>query len=156
MLLEEHIELYYKNLISFRKTVTQVELQNEMKNLNDFIHQNNLTIVGPKISTTYSINETMNPTMDIEILIPVDKEFIDTNIYKFKKELKLANCLKASHKGNPTIFQNMIINVQKYIEENKLVPISTLYIVNINEAKTQEEIDSYQADAYISISPNII
>ena len=77
-------------------------------------------------------------------------------IYKFKKEIKLVNCLKISHKGNPMIFQNSVMSMQKYIEENKLMPISTLYTVNIKEVKTQEEIDNYEADAYISISPNII
>ena len=98
----------------------------------------------------------MVPSMDVEILIPVNKEFNDTDIYKFKKEIKLVNCLKISHKGNPMIFQNSVMSMQKYIEENKLMPISTLYTVNIKEVKTKEEIDNYEADAYISISPNII
>lgn len=86
MLIEEQVELYYKNLLSFIETLTQDELQNKMKELDSFIKNNNLLVVGPKISTTYSVNETMNPTMDIEILIPIDKSFKDNEKFKFKPE----------------------------------------------------------------------
>ena len=154
-MLETNQEFYCKNLLSFRKTLTQDEMQKEFNSIDTFIKENGLTIVGPKISTTYSITQAMVPSMDVEILIPVNKEFNDTDIYKFKKEIKLVNCLKISHKGNPMIFQNSVMSMQKYIEENKLMPISTLYTVNIKEVKTQEEIDTYEADAYISINPNI-
>ena len=153
---ETNRELYYKNLLSSRKTLTQDELQKEFNSIDTFIKENGLTIVGPKISTTYSITQAMVSSMDVEILIPVNKEFNDTDIYKFKKEIKLVNCLKINHKGNPMIFQNSVMSMQKYIEENKLMPISTLYTVNIKEVKTKEEIDNYEADAYISISPNIL
>lgn len=97
----------------------------------------------------------MVPSMDIEILIPINKHFTETDIYKYKKELKLVNCLKISHKGNPIIFQNSVMSMQKCIEESKLIPISTLYTVNIKEVKTQEEINTYEVYAYISINPNI-
>ena len=131
-------------------------MQQEILKIEEFIKNNNLKVTGPKISTTFSVSQAMVPTMDIEILVPVDKKFSETNDYKFKKELKLTNCLKTSHKGNPMTFQNTVMELQKYIEENKLIPISTLYTVTIQEAKTQEELDNFHADAYISISPNIL
>ena len=53
-------------------------------------------------------------------------------------------------------FQNTIMKIQKYIEDNKLIPISSLYTVNIKEAKTKEEMENFHTDAYISISPNIL
>lgn len=149
-------ELYLKNLLSFRKQLTQAEVQKEMNNIENFIKENNLTIVGPKISTTYSVTQAMMPTMDIEVLIPVDKEFTETDMYKLKKEFKLTNCLKASHKGNPMTFQNTVINLQKHIQDNKLMPISSLYAINIKEAKTPEEMENFQTEAYVSINPNIL
>ncbi|MBE6091527.1 MAG: transcriptional regulator [Clostridium beijerinckii] len=155
-MIETNQELYLTNLLSFRKQLTQAEVQNEMNSIESFIKENNLTVVGPKISTTYSVTQSMTPTMDIEILIPVDKEFNGTDLYKLKKEFKLTHCLKVSHKGNPATFQNTIINLQNYIQDNKLMPISSLYTVNIKEAQTQEEIESFQADTYVSISPNIL
>lgn len=77
-------------------------------------------------------------------------------MYKLKKEFKLINCLKVSHKGNPMTFQNTIRNLQKHIENNKLIPISSLYTVNIKEAKTPEEMENFWTDAYVSISSNIL
>lgn len=45
-----------------------------MNDIDLFIKENGLAVVGPKISTTYSVTQAMVPTMDIEILIPVDIE----------------------------------------------------------------------------------
>ena len=155
-MLETNQELYYNNLLSFRKNLIQNEVQEEINKIDIFLKDNDLKIIGPNISTTYSVNQAMIPTMDIEILIPIDKEFIETDMYKFKKEFKLTNCLKISHKENPMTFQSTIMNMQKHIQDNKLIPISTLYTVNIKEAKTPEEMENFQAEAYISISPNIL
>ena len=155
-MIESGQELYLNNLLSFRKQLTQAEMQKEMNDIESFIKENGLTVVGPKISTTYSVTQAMTPTIDIEILIPVDKKITETDRYKLKKEFKLTNCLKTSHKGNPMTFQNTIMELQKYIEENKLIPISSLYTVTIRDAKTQEELDNFHSDAYISINPNIL
>lgn len=124
-----------------------------MNDIDNFIKENGLKVVGPKLSTTFSVTQAMVPSMDIEILIPLDNQFNDTDKYKCKNEFKLTNCLQISHKGNPITFQNTIINLQKYIE---LMPISSLYTVNIKDAKTKEEMENFHADAYISISPNIL
>lgn len=156
MLIEEHVELYYKNLISFRKTITQNELQNEMEDLNSFINQNNLTIVGPKISTTYSINQTMNPTMDIEILIPIDKSFKDNEKFKFKPELKLVNAIKYVYKGNPKNLNNSIVQIQNYIEAKNLIPITSLYTINMFEAKNLQDMNKFSVELYLGINPNIL
>ena len=72
-MIETGQEIYLTNLLSFRKQLTQTEVQKEMNSIESFIKDNNLTVVGPKISTTYSVTQSMTPTMDIEILIPVDK-----------------------------------------------------------------------------------
>ena len=149
-------DLYFKNLLSFRKTLTQNEIQKEMNDIDNFIKENGLKVVGPKLSTTFSVTQAMVPSMDIEILIPLNDQFNDDDKYKCKNEFKLTNCLQISHKGNPMTFQNTIINLQKYIEDNKLMPISSLYTINIKEAKTKEEMENFHADAYISVSPNIL
>lgn len=149
-------ELHLNNLLSFRKTLTQPEVQKEMNDIDSFIKENGLTIVGPKISTTYSVTQAMVPTMDIELLIPVNKEFNETDMYKFKRTFKLTNCLKVKHRGNPQGMQQNILLIQQYIKEKSLMPISSLYTVNLNEIKTQDELDKYEADIYLSISPNII
>jgi len=71
LMIEEHQEFHANNLLSFRASLTQAEMQKEMQNLEKFINDNNLTIVGPKISTTYSVSQGIVPTMDLEILVPI-------------------------------------------------------------------------------------
>lgn len=148
-------ELHLKNLLSFRRNLTQSELQKELIDIDSFIKENGLTVIGPKISTTYSVTQSMMPTMDIEILIPVDKTFNENHMYNLKKELKLTNCLKFEHRGNPQSMQQNILLIQQYIKDNGLIPISSLYTVNLNEVKTQDELENYEADLYLSINPNI-
>ena len=148
-------ELHLKNLLSFRRNLTQSELQKELIDIDSFIKENGLTVIGPKISTTYSVTQAMMPTMDIEILIPVDKTFNENHMYTLKKELKLTNCLKLEHRGNPQSMQQNILLIQQYIKDNGLIPISSLYTVNLNEVKTQDELENYEADLYLSINPNI-
>ena len=155
-MIEEHKEFNVNNLLSFRSSLTQDEIQNEMQNVEKFINDNNLTIVGPKISTTYSVTQGIVPTMDIEILIPIDTDFLETESYKFKPELKLINALKSVHKGNPQGFNHTVMELQKYIQDKKLITITSLYTVNISEVKNQDDIDKFHAELYVSVNPNIL
>ena len=42
-----------------------------MNDIDNFIKENGLKVVGPKLSTTFSVTQAMVPSMDIEILIPL-------------------------------------------------------------------------------------
>lgn len=149
-------ELYIKNLLSFRKRMTQDEMKVEMKELESFLKEKQIKIIGHKISTTFSVSQAIVPTMDIEFLIPISKEFEETVKYKIKKEFKLTNALKVDYKGNPKGIQENILLMQKYIAENNLVPISGLYTITINEVQTADQLDKFEANIYLSISPNIL
>lgn len=151
-MIKENQELHYKNLLSFRGKFTEKDMQKKIKKLDKFINDNNLTITGPKISTTYSLTQS---TVDLEILIPVDKEFKETDQFKFKPELKLINALKSTHKGNPQGFNNTVIEMEKYIQDKKLMPITSLYSVNVTEVTCVEDIDKFHTDIFIAINPNI-
>lgn len=82
---ETNRELYYKNLLSSRKTLTQDELQKEFNSIDTFIKENELTIVEPKISTTYSITQAIVHSMNIEILIPVSMQLYTSIKFKLTK-----------------------------------------------------------------------
>ncbi|WP_286906809.1 transcriptional regulator [Clostridium sp. UBA1652] len=149
-------ELEFENLLSFRSKVTQQELQEEMKSIELFMKTNSLKKVGPTITTTYAIQQAMIPTMDIEVLIPIEGQPVSNNRYIFKDKFRLVNALKISHKGNPVLLQQTVSEVQKFIQDKKLQPITSLYNVTIKEAKTPEEINNVQIDMYIGVNPNII
>lgn len=155
-MIEEHKELNFNNLLSFRAVLTQSEIQQEMDAIDKFINNSNLATLGPKISTTYSVTQGIVPTMDIGILIPVDKEFQENEKYKFKSKLRLVNALKSVYKGNPQGFNNTIMEVQNYIKDKNLMPITLFYTVNLHEFKSSDDIDKFHAELYISINPNII
>lgn len=93
--------------------------------------------------------------MDLEILVPIDKQFQETKEYKFKSELKLVNALKSVHKGNLQGFNDTVMEIQKCIEDKKAIPITSLYTVNIHEVKSPEDIDKFHAEFYIAINPNV-
>ena len=141
-------ELHVKKLLSFRKEITENEMEVENAKLYNFIKTEGLEVVGPKISTTHRVSEGPEKVIDFEILIPVD--------YKFKKELKLVNCLQVTHIGNPIDFQSKILALQTYIRENRLMPLSNLYTVSIKEARKPEEMEKFQTKSYIAINPNIV
>jgi hypothetical protein len=44
---------------------------------------------GPVITTTFKVVQTVLPTMDMEILIPIDKEIESDDIFKFKKDFMI-------------------------------------------------------------------
>ena len=64
--------------------------------------------------------------------------------------------LMISHTGNPASLQQTVSEIQKFIQDKKLQPITSLYNVTIKEAKTPEEINDVQIDMYVGINPNII
>lgn len=155
-MIEINQSLEYSNLLSFRKNLTEKEFESEMMNLEKFLQEESIKVVGPKIMTTYSINQAITPNMDIEVLIPIEKKFRENNIYKFKSELRLFNCLKLTHKGNPQGFNDTVMSLQKYITEKRLSTISSLYTVNIREITDLEEADKFHTELFISINPNIL
>ena len=115
-MIEECKGFSINNLLRFRASITQAEMQKELKELEKFIKDNNITIVGPKISTTYSISQGASAKMDLELLIPIDKEFKETDKYKFKPKFMIVNALKSIHKGNPQGFNNTAMEMKKYLK----------------------------------------
>ena len=143
-------ELHLRNLLSFRKKLTQDEMKFENTLLANFIKTEGLQVVGPRISTTHN-RDNATGVIDFELLIPVDKAFNSTDKYKYIEDFKLSNCLKVCHIGNPAEFQKNILNLQMYIKQNNLTPISSIYTVSIKEARTTEEMNNFETESYIRI-----
>ncbi len=111
----------------------------------------------PSIDLAFSVEQgTYGPVMDIEILIPLDREITPPAGYIWKPHFLLTNALMIRHIGNPAALQNAINELNAYIMEHQLVPISTGYNVTVKEAKTPLEIDNMEVDIYVGISPNLL
>lgn len=60
------------------------------------------------------------------------------------------------HIGNPAALQNTVNELNAYIMEHQMLPITAGYNVTVKEAKTPLEIDSMEVDIYVGISPNLL
>jgi effector-binding domain-containing protein len=156
-LILENQELMLNNLISLRKKMTQQEMTQELQKIGQIIKENNATKCGPIITSTFAIEQGyMGQVMDIEILIPVDKELSLGNSLNFKKQFCLINALKISHIGNPSLLQNTYNELNKYINDNNLQTITSAYAVTVKDIADISKIDEAIVDIYIGINPNIV
>lgn len=147
-------ELRFENLISLRKKLPQKDLNSELAKLHQFLIDNGAKKSGPIITATFNIEQAIDPIMDMEILIPIDKQIEGQDKYKFKKELLLTNAVKATHKGNPSTLQNTYNEINMFIQQNNLQPITSAYSVTIKDVKDISEIDNFEMNIYVGINPN--
>lgn len=92
--------------------------------------------------------------IDIEIRIPVDKKIDKTEKFTFKERLLISNALVAVHKGNPNKIQKTFYELNQYILQRGLNPITVGYNVTRKiELKNQDDSEIY---VYVGINPNII
>lgn len=150
----ENQTLKFNNLLSLRKNMTQQDIPSEMSKLEQYIKDSSATKIGPIITTTFSITQSIEPMMDMEILIPIDKEINSNTFFKFKKNFILTNAIKAIHTGNPKFLKNTFDSINLYIQQNNLQPITSAYNVTIHDAKNISEIDKVEINIYVGMNPN--
>lgn len=153
----EHQTLEMRNVLSYRGKMTQQELRAKSLEIEKLLTQTGAKKAGSVATSTFSVEQGANgPVMDIEILLPLDKQISIPDGYSWKPHFLLTNALKLQHVGNPSTIQRTINELNAYIMEHQLIPISTGYNVTVKEAKTPLEIDSMEVDIYVGISPNLL
>ncbi|MBM7615037.1 GyrI-like domain-containing protein [Alkaliphilus hydrothermalis] len=150
-------ELKMENVLSLRKKMTQGDIQQEMMKIGKFFEENGIKKNGPVVTATFAVEEVNGQQLlDMEILVPMDREVQLTGEYVLKKEFHLVNAVYARHQGNPNLLQSTYNEVMKYINENRLHQITMGYNVNVNEPQTIEEMDGMIVDIYIGVNPSIL
>ena len=91
---------------------------------------------------------------DIELIIPINKKIEDTEKFTYKETIKILNALMAKCKGNPADVDTTLLELEKYIAVNKLLPTSVAYqvVTSMDEADT----DNSEMVIYIGVSANIL
>lgn len=149
--------LEMRNVLSYRAKMTQQELQAKSQEIEKLLQNSGAQRSAPAVTTTYSVEQGAGGTvMDIEFLVPLDREITAPNGYVWKPHFLLTNALRIRHIGNPATLQNSINELNAYITERRLVPITTGYNVTVKEAKTPQELDNMEIDVYVGISPNLL
>lgn len=147
----ENQKLEIEHLLSFRGKVTNNEMEFIGRDMELAIKKAGAQKIGYPVTATYSID---GGKIDIELLIPIDKSISDTPKYHYKKQLKIVNAVVAKHIGNPAYLQQTCKELNQYIMDNGLTPITVGYSVpqKVDEAEMEKSI----VNMYVGISPNIV
>ncbi|MCL2044946.1 MAG: AraC family transcriptional regulator [Oscillospiraceae bacterium] len=157
MSIQENLEFRMTNVLSFRKKLTQAELQQETEHIGRFIEEGGYIKTGPTVSVTFSIEQQDGvQLLDIEILIPLDKPFVPPEGCVCKAEIHVTNAVSIRHIGNPSTLQDTCNLLMAYIQEHELQPITCAYNVTTKDANTIYDVEDMIVDVYIGISPNIL
>lgn len=150
-------EFKIENVLSLRKKMNQAEIQQEMMSIGKFLEQNSLKKNGPIVTATFAIEESDGqPLLDMEILVPIDKPAELSSKYKLKDVFHLMNAVYARHEGNPNSLQNTYNELNQYICEKGLQPITVAYNVNVVDLHAGQSTDDMVVDVYIGVNPSIL
>ena len=149
--IKEKQELNVANVLSCRGKVKQAELENVGKEMESYIQKEGAKRVGNPITATYAVEGDM---IDIELLMPVDKSIASTDKFVFKNQIKIVNAVVASYKGHPIGLQDACNQLNQYIMEHNLQPITVGY--NVTKKTDILNPENTEIDVYVGISPNVL
>ncbi len=124
--IKENQELNIANVLSYKGKVKQAELENVGKEMESYIQKAGAKRVGNLTTATYAVEGDM---IDIELLMPIDKSIDSTDKFVFKNQIKIVNAVVACYKGHPLGLQEACNQLNQYIVEHKLQPITVGYNV---------------------------
>lgn len=146
---EQKLEL--NNVLSFRGKIKQAELEAVGKALEQEAVLAGAKVVGNPVSATYAVEQD---EIDIELLLPIDREITPQEKYVFKKEIRIVNAAMVAYKGNLTGLQEACNELNQYMLEHKMQPITVGY--NVTKYIDPMNLDNTEVEIYVGVSPNII
>lgn len=140
----------FKNIISRSDKFTahkfQEVLMDTAKEFRDYMINNGETI----ITTTKAVEIVDNEqVLDVEILIPVSYRIPCSEPYVFKDKIMIFNALY-SREDDITRLQDTMNQMNQYIIDNKLQPITSAYLIQ------SKQNNKMITDIYIGVNPNIL
>ena len=153
----KNCEYKMENVLSIRKKMTQQEIQKTLSDIGNVIATLGANKNGPLVTSTYAMEQTLTGSiLDMEILVPLDKEVTVQAPYIFKPLFHLKYAVHTRHEGNPQLLQNTLTQMMAYIQENKLTQITSVYSVNIKELKQGDSMNDMVTDLYIGVNPSVL
>ena len=139
------------NVLSFRGKLTENEVEQIGRDMELQIATMNAKRIGNPVMATFKIDGHIR---DVEIIIPIDKKVDNIGEYIFKDKIKIVNALMLSYKGNPNGLNEACNELNKYIVDNNLQPITVGY--NVTKKIDPFDINNSEVDVYVGINPNIL
>ena len=143
--------LELNNVLSYRGKVKQSELEVVGKALEQEAVLAGAKVVGNPVTATYTVEQD---EIDMELLLPIDREITPQERYVFKKEIRIVNAVMAAYKGHPMGLQDACNQLNQYIVEHGLQPITVGY--NVTKKTDMLCLENTEVDVYVGISPNIL
>lgn len=104
-----------------------------------------------RIMEGYGVNADK---VDIELLMPIDRKLATSDKFTYKEKLKIVNAVVAKYKVYPNGLQDACNELNRYIMEHKLQPITVGY--NVTKKTDMLNPENTEIDVYVGISPNIL
>ena len=149
--IKENQELNVANVLSYKGKVKQAELENVGKEMESYIQNVGAKRVGNPIVATYAIE---GATVDVELLMPIDMIINSKDKFVFKNQIKIVNAVVAAYKGHPIGLQDTCNQLNQYIMEHKLQPVTVGY--NVTKKTDMLNPENTEIDVYVGINPNIL
>ncbi len=147
----ENQTLEIEHMICFRGKVTNAELNEIGRDMEEAVKEAGAKRLGFPITATYGMEQGK---VDVELLVPVDKAVGDIKKYHYKKRLKIVNAVMAKHFGNPGYLQKTCNELNQYIEDKGYVPITVGY--SIPRQIDMLNLENSEINVYVGVSPNIL
>lgn len=140
------------NLLSYREKIDTGTAINLTDKIDTYLKQNGASKAGNTISITHNAAiENGRQMIDMQLLIPVNKEIQETEEFKFIKSLKINNALKIRIEGHPNQLEIAVKELSDYIKDNNLKPSTPLMISTVKEAKNPLEIEEMITDIFVGV-----
>lgn len=154
---EEGKQLLLRNVLSFRKNLDQQSLIEISKEIDEIIAKNEARKDGSVVTVTHNVTvENGQQFIDIEMMVPLDKEIVVPKGFVFLPKFLLNDAFKIRIVGSPQQMQDAVRILAEYIQNKNLKPNTPLYVVTVKEAKKQSELENMETDIYVGIGSNMI
>ena len=149
--IKENQELKFNNLISYRAKIKRTDLEKVGRSIDEYIVRSGAKRVGNPMTATYAVD---GDCLDIELLMPIDTVLDSIDNYIFKKQIRIVNAVVAEYKGHPAGLQEACNEMNKYIMEHNLQPITVAY--NVTKNIDMLDPNNTEVFVYVGINPNIL
>ena len=96
--IKQNCEYKMENVLSVRNKMTQQEIQQTLIDMGNTLNTLGAKKNGPLVTTTLGVEQTAEgPVLDMEILIPLDKEVDVPPPYIFKKLFHVSDTIYLLH-----------------------------------------------------------
>ena len=155
-MITEKNELLLEKVYSKRVLLPQQDLMILLKEIKTYC-ESNLVIIESLTTVTFGMkkNEKGENVLDEEIILKPEKE--DEKMpegFVFKEKLYITNALKAHFEGNEEQATQVFIEMNKYITENKLQPITPGYSVSYKPYCRTDH--TMNVDLFVGLNPNVL